>query len=459
MKNDDIVVLDFSGSAYLKGTKAAVTVADSKNIFNIPDSIPTPITIKEKQYRGVVPWGLNNNLPGELIDKMYKNPVMSSGLKFNIDIAYGEGIVAGKYEIVNGERKFTPVYDNTEVNAFFEENDINGYLLEQLTDLSIFYNIFPEIILNRESPPKIVSLSSKEASFSRWEEMNPTTGEIENHFYSAWWGRGSIPPEDKLDVTPVLSRKNTLRNLRIRMGTIKDEAGKMREASEYRFIIPVHFPTPGRFYYQKPYYISIIESGWYDLASAIPEFKNALLTNQMAIKYHVELSDDYFPKIFESEGITADKDKKERIKKEYADLNNFLAGNKNAGKTAISFVKYSPDGKEMRRMKITVVDNKKEGGEYLEDSEEASNVMSFGMGVHPSLIGSAPGKNSTISGTEARELFIIKQALQRPIRDRILRPLYLIKNFNGWDPTLEFEIPNMVLTTLDTNTGSKKVIS
>lgn len=459
MSKSDIVILDGHGSAYLKGKKVAVVVTNSRGLYNTPTVKPTPITVEGKEYRGVVNWGTNNNLPAELTDKMYKNPVMSSGLQFNVLVAYGSGIQPGKYEMRGDKMVFVPVYDDTEINTFFEENDVSGYLLEQMTDLSIFYNVFPEIILNMEREPKIVQLNSKEATFSRWEEMNPDTGEIEHHFYSAQWDKGTNNPETVIDVTPVLKKRGTLRDLRIRMGMEKDDKGNFREVKDYRFIVPVSFPTPGRPYYSKPYYISIIESGWYDLACSIPEFKNAILKNQMAIKYHVELSEDYFEKIFQQEGITDEKAKKNRIKKEYQDLNDFLAGAENAGKSAISFVKYTPDGKVLRRMTITRLDSVKEGGEYLEDSEEASNVMSFGMGVHPSIIGSAPGKSKTVNGTEARELFIIKQALMKPIRDRILRPLYLIKNFNKWDPAIQFEIPNIVLTTIDQNTGSQKVIS
>jgi hypothetical protein len=375
---------------------------------------------------------------------------------FNIEMGYGCGIVAGRRTFEGGKEVFTPVYDNQEINTFFEENDIQMYLLEQLTDLNFFYNIFPEIILNTEDVPKIVMLSSKEASFSRWEEMNEM-GIIENHFYSAYW---SPNKPEYTDVTPVLNRHRPLYDLRVRMGIEKDTKGnKVEKPANHRFIIPVSFPTPGRSYYQKPYWLSIIQSGWYDYAQKIPEFKNALMDNQMSIKYHVELSDDYFDNIFKLEGITTDEAKKNRIKKEYADLNKFLSGTKNTGKSVISFIRYSPDGKEMRRMKITVIENTAKGGEYLEDSEEASNIMSYGIGVHPSLIGSSPGKSKTINGTEARELFIIKQALLKPFRDRLLMPLYLIKNFNGWDKTISFEIPNMQLTTLDKGTGSQKVVS
>jgi hypothetical protein len=456
MKNNQIIVLDYAGSAYLSGVKAAVTVTPARDMFAEPESKPFPIRIKDKSYRGAVPWGSQNDLPAQIIQKVEANPVMSSGMLFNIQMGYGTGIVAGRWTHENGKDIFTPVLDNEDVNTFFEENDINMYLLEQLTDMNFFFNIFPEIILNKENKPKIVQLSSKEASFSRWEEMNEM-GIIENHFYSAYWN----PNKPELtDATPVLNRHMPLRDLRVRMGMQKDYNGKLVERpTDYRFIIPVSFPTPGRSYYQKPYWLSIIQSGWYDYAQKIPEFKNALMDNQMSIKYHVELSDDYFEKIFQSEGITTDEKKKDRIKKEYADLNKFLSGVKNTGKSVISFVKYSPDGKEMRRMKINDLAATKQGGEYLDDSEEASNIMSYGMGVHPSLIGSSPGKSKTINGTEARELFIIKQALLKPFRDRLLMPLYLIRNFNEWDKTLSFHIPNMQLTTLDKGTGSEKVVS
>jgi hypothetical protein len=80
------------------------------------------------------------------------------------------------------------------------------------------------------------------------------------------------------------------------------------------------------------------------------------------------------------------------------------------------------------------------------------------MGVHPSLQGASPGKGKTINGTEARELFIIKQALTKPIRDLLLQPLYLVKEINGWPKDLDFIIPNIMLTTLDKNTGAVKQI-
>jgi len=455
-----IIVLD-NGSAYLPGVKAAITIAsNSRNFMSEPENTPQAFTLNKVDYRGEVSWGTNNDLPILVIDKIYKNPVVGSGIEFNVKTLYGDGIRYGRM-VVNDPKKgevFVPANDVKEINEFFEDNDINGYLLEQATDICMFYNVFPEIIFNQESSRKIVALSSKEAAFSRWEAMNPETAVIENHFYSAKWG-GQLDKEKDMDVTPALDARWPLRDLKIRMGLLPDTKGAVKDLLEYRYIVPVNFPTPGRSYYQKPYWFSIFESGWYDYACKIPEFKNALLDNQMVIKYHVELSEDYFAVIFTQEGITGDEEKKARIKKEYADLNKFLSNVRNSGKSVISFVKYSPDGKELRRMKINVIENLFKGGEYLDDSEEASNIMSYGMGVHPSLIGSAPGKGKTINGTEARELWIIKQALMKPIRDRLLMPLYLIKAINKWPEDIHFSIPNIELTTLDKGTGSEKVIS
>jgi hypothetical protein len=452
-KDKEPIVFE-NGSAYLPGAKAAITInSSSKDLFRIPDIKPVLLGAdpKFKGTRGVVYWGESNNLPQQINEKVYKTPVITSGMLFNICIGYGQGIMPVRYDKADiWHEKPIPVWDNEDINTFFEENDINGYFLEQLTDMKFFFNVFPEIILNRESTPKIVSLTSKEAAFSRWDAMNYETGQIEYHYYSAWWQKGK-PMAEQVEVTKVLNSNNPLRDLRIRMGIEKNDKGNFNKPSDYRFIIPIDFPTPNRIYYQKPYWYSIIESGWYDFALKIPEFKNALLTNGMTIKFHVELEEDYFEQIFKKEKIQDDEGKRARIKKEYKDINDFLSGTKNTGKSWTSFKKNSIDGKEVSRVKITPIDDKFKGGEYLQDSEEVSNIMSYGMNVHPSTIGSSPGNNKSINGTEARELFLIKQVLEKPFRDRLLRPLYVIKAFNGWPADIHFIVPDIKLVTLDKN--------
>jgi hypothetical protein len=243
------------------------------------------------------------------------------------------------------------------------------------------------------------------------------------------------------------------------MGQKKTRGGEKPDTDRRRFIMPLRIPTPGSNYYSWAYWHSIFESGWFDFACAIPEFKAAKIKNEMSIKYVIYLAEDYFMKIFAEENITGDAEKKARKTLEFKNLQEFITGSVNAGKSMISYVKYSHDGKELRRIKIEILNTKKEGGEYLEDSEEVSNIMSYALDVHPSLIGSTPGKNKgSFSGTDKRELFTIKQALMKPVRDILLKPLYLIKKFNNWPKDIFFVIPNIALTTLDDGKGKEKVI-
>ena len=452
-------IFDFEKTAYLSGVKAVVTFDAPTAQYSKPEREPENIDTPSGPIK-YVPWGENNDTPNDLTKKVYASPILSEGMRFNIMLLYGDGILPVRREIdENGKVKFTPVFDDPKINEFFDNNDIPGYSLEQCTDISFFYNIFPEIILNQETPRKVVELNHLEAMFSRWAEMDPKTKRIEWHLYSAKFGIEE-PKKEDIVVTKVLDAKSPLLDLKRRLGIEPYPDGtKKIDDKTFRYVIPVSMPTPGRFYYQKPYWVSIIESGWYEFAKQIPEFKKALLKNQMTIKYHVQLSENYWKILYAAEGITDQVKKNERRAKEFENIQKFLTDTKNTGKSVISYISYSPDGKEMATMKITAIENKFTGGEYIADLEEVSNIQSYAMGVHPSLIGSAPGKNKNINGTEARELFIIKQALLKPIRDRLLLPFYIIKAINKWDENIYFTIPNLELTTIDKGTGSQKVIS
>jgi len=180
----------------------------------------------------------------------------------------------------------------------------------------------------------------------------------------------------------------------------------------------------------------------------------------MVIKYQVLVRKGFFEGLFKTEGLTDDKLKTARRIEFYQQLEDFLASKENAGKNFVSEFEYDliHKGIEVQDIIIKPIESFIKGGEYIEDSEEASNAICYAMGVHPSLQGASPGKNKTINGTEARELFIIKQSLMKPLRDLLVQPLNIVKSINGWDPDIEFVIPNIQLTTLDKNTGAQKQI-
>jgi hypothetical protein len=103
----------------------------------------------------------------------------------------------------------------------------------------------------------------------------------------------------------------------------------------------------------------------------------------------------------------------------------------------------------VKYVRITNVDQGKEGGDWIEDSEEASNMICYADNIHPSMVGAAPGKSKGgFSGSVQRELFTMKQSLEKAYQDILLEPLFVIKKFNEWDD-FKYDIPVITLTTLD----------
>jgi hypothetical protein len=125
-----------------------------------------------------------------------------------------------------------------------------------------------------------------------------------------------------------------------------------------------------------------------------------------------------------------------------------------------TLARYMPSGNGAvleKYFTIEKIDNNIEGGEQLADYESGANIISYAMEVHPSLIGATPGKNSnSLSGSNQRELFLMKQALSRPLLARALRPFNAIKTINGWPSDYAISVPEYVFTTLDQAKSGKK---
>ena len=118
----------------------------------------------------------------------------------------------------------------------------------------------------------------------------------------------------------------------------------------------------------------------------------------------------------------------------------------------------TPDGKEQRDVRINRIETAKAGGEWSEDIEEASNITCYGDNIHPNLVGATPGKSqSNNSGSDKRELFTMKQALEKAWHDIMMTPYTLALRYNGWYGEVRPEVPMLMLTTLDQHTDAKEV--
>lgn len=454
-------VFDFGTTAYLSGSATAVVFSDSKEMVGDTSTLTEIVTPKNKKKDEVkfVKRGSNNKQPVEIMEKIYNLSTLGANVQFNSKMAYGDGIMVVKKERDQVTKKISLVEqldsDQPEIFRFLLENNYINTIQEWANDLIVFFESYCEFIFAR-GQNKIVRLNPVESVNSRLSVADEETGEIKWHGYSLGWHTGS--PDD-VNVTPLLDRRTPLLDLMVRRGLALNMKGKKEIAKDLSYILQLMQPTPGRYYNGKPYWWAIFID-WYDFAVAIPKFKKALLQNQMTLKYHVKISKEFWTKLFLSEQIP-NTDKKAMIARRtkfLSDMDKFLSGAENAGKSFVSEFEYDRlKSFEVHDIIITQIDAKAQGGEYLEDSEEVTNMICYAMEIHPSLIG-ATGKNGSINGTEARELFIIKQAMMKPLRDLFVLPLYIVKAINGWDQDIHFVIPNIMLTTLDKNTGAEKQI-
>ena len=449
---ENYVILE--GNAPALVTEMTSTIAlPAEASKDAPISVKPENEAKEIDFYG---WGETNDLPQQLIKQAFRNNVLASNLDFNARISYGDTVQVVRKVIENNEIKYIPVLE-TEAQEIYDFLKDNNYPLlhQEIThDVTLLHNAFVELIMNKPCT-KIVQIRHKEAAYSRLSVMKAGVSEL--HGYCADWSKVSDNP---VFATPLLDYDNPLWDLKVKMGKKPNNTGKTTNLKMPRHIMHIAPPAPGKFYYQKAYWWSIFESHWFDFACAIPEFKMNLMKNQMVLKYHVQIRKGYYDDMFRNEGITDPKKMVARKTEFYQQMEDFLSGKENAGKNLVTDIDYNQinKGVEIQDIKITPIESFIKGGEYIEDSEEASNAICYAMGVHPSLQGASPGKGKTINGTEARELFIIKQALTKPIRDLLLQPLYLVKEINGWPKDLDFIIPNIMLTTLDKNTGAVKQI-
>ena len=468
-KKDDssYEVFDFETTAYLAGSKTAIIFSDHKEMIGDSTTITNAVEATNAGDYGVTEAiefakkGANDKQPIEIMDKIFKLSTLGSNVAFNSKMASGDGIMVVKKERDDktGEIKIVEQLpsDQPEIFQFLEENNYSGTVQEWANDMTVFNESYCEFVFSRGKDKKIAEINPVESTNSRLS-IADDDGVIKYHGHSFKWHEGS--PDD-VKITPVLDRRKALVDLRRRRGLNFDLNGKKAKPSktESNYMLQLMLPTPGRYYYGKPYWWSIFVD-WYEFALAIPKFKKALLQNQMVIKYHVKISVDFWPKLLKSKKVDPnDKAKEAQVRKKFLlDMDKFLAGEENAGKSFVSEFNYDKVHKyENSDIIITPIESGVKGGEYLEDSSEVTNIICYAMEIHPSVVG-ATGKSGTINGTEARELFIIKQALQKPIRDLFALPLYIAKNINGWDKDIYFVIPNIMLTTLDKNTGAEKAI-
>ena len=432
----------------LAGSKILVElneVTDTKAMLEDSEIKAVSLPGKLKKYK-YVPWGEENTRPYQLMELIAADEVMSQNKLFNVLTCYGSGL---KYKSLTTKEPTT----DPEIKKFLLQNAMNSYYIEQCTDMKYFFFTVSIIILSRDGK-RIVDIRHKDACNCRFQVAKE--GRIGHVFYANW-----LKPitEDNVQIIPLLDERNPWGDLEVRTGKMPNNLGEKKDEKVRKYAIVSKFPMPGNPYYPSPYYTAIFRGDWYTIKQLIARSKKAKLRNISGIKYQVEIHKDYWDILCDQENITDPKLRQARVQKEKENIRDFISGIDNSGKMWITGCYTHPSSGELVSMvKITNIDSKKEGGDWSEDIQEAVNMFLYADGVHANLVGSVPGKTQVNnSGSDKRELFTLKQALEAAYHDVLAIPHWAIIGFNGWIDKVEPEVPMIMLTTLDTHTDAKEV--
>lgn len=423
-------------------------VADTTTVFDTPGGRTLTRPVPGYESEAYVPFGTDNQLPYDLIRLVGDDEVTAQNKLFNVLTCYGAGI---KFNDVTGQPTTRP-----EVVDWARRQNLPQYMLEQITDMKYFYFSVAVIILSRDGR-HINRLVHKEACNCRFEAADKR-GRI-NHVYYALW-QDAQERVSGVERIPLLNFTDPFgdlcRRLAIDPDTLRPLEGR-RPTRDRKFAIVMRFPTAGSQYYPVPYWSAVLRGGSYDEKRLISTGKRAKLRNMSSVKYQIEIERSYWQRICMEENITDPVEMQQRVIQEKRNIKDFLCGIENSGKAWISGYYVNPDGHEVRDIRIVNIEGQKEGGDWNEDVQAAANTICYADNVHPNLVGAVPGKTqSNNSGSDKRELFTMKQALEIAFHDMLLIPLNLVCWFNGWKGITP-AVPMIQLTTLDEHKDAQQV--
>lgn len=427
------------------GVMAAVeTVEDTTGIFDDYRMQFRPVPGRPREM--YAPWGVDNELPYKIRDLVGSDEVTAQNKFFNVLACYGAG------PVLNGADGQPTTL--TDAIRFKRRTGLSTFFLEQITDMKYYFMSVCVVILSRDGT-QINRLVHKDACFCRLAKADKA-GRI-NYVYYANWKKGNLQKDD-IERIPLLREDDPIGDLMVKMGREPGQDGRCAERTPLRkFAVLLRFPTVGCQYYPTPYYAAMFRGGSYFEKRLISAAKIAKIRNHASVKYQVEVENKYWQKIINEERITDPLKIKERIKKEKENIRDFVAGVHNSGKAWITGYYVDPLGHEVRDIRVVNIEGSKEGGDYADDINVAANTLCYADNTHPNLVGAVPGKSqSNNSGSDKRELFTMKQALETAFHDLLLRPVEMVCEFNGWQGVTP-AVPMIMLTTLDEHKDAKRI--
>ena len=359
-----------------------------------------------------------------------------------------------------------------EVEDFFQRNNTLQTFLHLAADQVLLGMSFPEIDVqqtyidpdtNHEVQtfkwrPKAVGIKFRSAMTSRLERMDDQN-RINFVYLSNQWLNSSVygnavalkGSDTAVDAVRALDPSCPTESMKnILAATRRENVHRNRRPT--RFILPTRIASPGRPYYPVPPHFSIFAGGIYDYAYTMIEDRATAKKNARVIGYVIYIHNDYLQQYYIQKKADDDKLKKAVRDELFNEINTFLSDHDNHGKPLVSIQFRDADGKTAKAWEIVEIESDQKSTVEANERElqEISSIIFFSWAVDARLIGNSPGDVTSSGGTDLRERFLLKQIQMSSTQQLLLRPYYVVRDINDWDPRhLRFRIKREVLTTLD----------
>lgn len=357
-----------------------------------------------------------------------------------------------------------------EMHAIATDNDTKWQLLETRRDFVVGNGLQFGVKQGTE----LIPLDSKHKNFGEIKDFNDALTEsgyyIDAAMQACYSGQvftqfdfaassGKLLPFEVRDCFETRYRKLMANERRLSAFLLNPNFGAKGYKKEESVAVPIYnpldpnaFPTtifhakhrlPGQPFYSFPAWWGTLQ--WTIVSNKIPVYHISGLTNGYNIKYLIRIPDDYFDK----EGLETDEERDAFRDEVLQQMKESLAGESDRAVVTyyrhdISQMKSLP-GVEIIPMKNTMTDDA-----YVQLYNTANQAQASGHGILPALAGVDTGGKLGGSGKELEVAANFQQRF-RTYSDRqlLLRPLWIARRLNGWDPTVEFWFENIEVYTPD----------
>lgn len=400
---------------------------------------PSPVLDKLREGQVIAFWGSNNDKPQKIIEDIKAYPLMGGVIQAKIDLLYGGGIRYGRVIVdqLTGMERMIPMRDPV-IDKWLRETNVNLYLRKAANDWYTYGNVFVELRMGKYQR-YVHGIAVLDASQMRVSLQDTKTRRVDKAYLADWANNAT---DADATVLPMLDAQFRT-------------AEQVLTGSDTNYAYHITDLVNGQFYYGSPSWDGLRTNGWLAVAKRIPELKRHLLQNLMHIRYHIEFDERYFSHKYKD---TWDKKSEvERMQLEQEEtrlIREWLAGKGQGGAWGTKMLAETLNngkGDQMSLVRIHELKLTTAEGAYIEDSQETDFIFCRDMGLDPSLYGISPSKSGSSpgSGSDKRVARTNHVLNCKSHQDRLMEPLYLARDVNGWNEEIQFWMAGYYAASVD----------